>query len=272
MNRDLFLDYILTVMTFLEKGYSNQLVSIVLFGSKVKNIETRSSSTDVDLIVILNDECPKNVIREIRQSLFIFEKRFISSSQGVISPFFKGLQSATGMIVNFFICKYSEFKARSFKVFNINPIMRVFAPKNSVWWSILKQHKVIWGKNVFKEWDSLPQLTKVDLIQSLIMNWLLAMGALFFYPFYPKIAKFSMEAIKWSLFTWRNYKELLVYSPNQITRYYSSQASVIEQRALSEFVKFRYQKKSGKYFPLLALFLVISVHLDLLYRKNDVNH
>lgn len=264
MNKELFRDYISKVRTFLEKNYSNHLVSIVLFGSTVSNDKTGSPSTDVDLMVILKDECPKNVLKEIRQNLFLFEKRFITFNQELISPFFKGLQTATGMFVNFFICKYSDFKGRSFKVFSINPIMGVLAPKNSVWWSIFRQHEIIWGQDVFLEWDSMPQMTKVDVIQSLIMNWLLSLSSLLFYPFYPKIAKFSMESIKWSLFTWRNYKNLPIYSPNQITRYYSSQASVFEQRVLGEFVKYRVQKQISRFFPLMALFFVLSVHFNLL--------
>jgi predicted nucleotidyltransferase len=223
------------VISFLEKKYVNELVSIVLFGSMINLGEKKSiDSTDVDLLVIVKDNCSVTIFNKIKQSLPAIEGVFFSRYRKDEISLFKGFQSATGMFVNVFVCRYSDFRERKFRVFNVNRIMGKLAPQNSVWWSIQNQHKIIWGENVFRHWETFPLLTLGDLIRSFLMNWLLATGALFFFPFYSQSVKFSMEAMKWSLFTWRNYYQFSLFTPNQIIEEFGKQASILELKEFQE--------------------------------------
>ncbi|MFX0151246.1 MAG: hypothetical protein ACFFAJ_10725, partial [Candidatus Hodarchaeota archaeon] len=135
--------------------------------------------------------------------------------------------------------------------------------------SIQKQHQIIWGEDVFRHWETFPLMTKTDLVRSFLMNWLLATGALFFYPIYAQSAKFSMEAIKWSLFTWRNYLQFSLYTPNQIIEKYSKWASTLELQVLSSFIEYRKKGKSSNYFPILALIFVFVIHYILIHPRSN---
>ena len=266
MNKHLSLVYLDTLTNFLKKKYYNELISIILFGSLVNSKE--KPSTDVDLIIITNDSCSSKDFQKIRRDLAIVEQVFFAKTrERELSFFSHGLQRATGMFMNFFLCRLSDFQKRNFKVFNVNPfIATLLAPQNSVWLSLSNRHRIIWGENVFQHWKNLPSLTKGDLVRSFVMNWLLATGALVFYPVYSHIAKFSMEAMKWSLFTWQN-----LYHPkktlSKTIAKYIEHGLVVERQALQCFLKFRKNKSASRHFVILAWIFVFLLHKSLFHRS-----
>ena len=261
MNRSLFFEYLDSVTNFLKRDYEDKLVSIILFGSLVNMDERIAISTDADLLVILHDSCTSNDFQRIKSRLIQLEFNLLPNVNKE-SKFIRGLQIATGMFCNFFICRFSDFKKRNFsKVFSVNSFISAFlAPQNSVWLSLYRQHRVLCGKNVFQDWKTLPIISNYDIIRSFLMNWLLATGALFIFPFNPQMAKFSMEAMKWSLFTWKNTFFLTSISLTQVVSIYLNQASGMEQRALHDFVEYRKYKRIGKFFPVLAWIFVFLLH------------
>ncbi len=265
MSDSLFRNYIASVKNVIEPT-KNDIVSIVLFGSMANKQAVRSPSTDVDLLVVVSDLCSSSKFMKIKRSLLRVENEFFSRFRKDEASFFStGLQGATGMFVNIFVCRFSDFKDRRFsKVFNTNPIMSsLLAPKNSVWISILKKHTIIFGKNIFQEWETSPKIHGSDLIKSFIMNWLLSLGALIFFPIHKQIKKFSMEAMKWSLFTWSNFNNLPETQLKQIVAQFINNASIIECRALREFLMFREKREVTNYFPFLAWIFVFKIHYSL---------
>ncbi|MFX1539054.1 MAG: hypothetical protein ACFFDI_33150 [Promethearchaeota archaeon] len=267
MSTQLFHEYLKSVTDFLEKNYIDKVVSIVLFGSLVnEKKQFKFGSTDVDLLIILKDSCPTRDCQRIKQRLAGFETKYFSYlCESELSFFSLGLQRATGMFVNFFLCRFSDFKNRNIKVFNVNPLMgRLLAPQDSLWLSLLRHHRIIWGKNVFQEWKTLPTLKTSDLIRSFLMNWILATGALFLYPFFPpQFAKFSMEAMKWSLFTWRNFYHQATGSLLRIITKFVKKASTTELRALRCFINYREDHTYNSRFPYLAWLFVFQLHRSL---------
>ena len=261
MDRSRFFEYLNSVTNFLKRDYENRLVSIILFGSLVNMDERITISTDADLLVILHDLCTTNDFQRIKQHLIQLENNLLPNISRE-PKFIKGLQNATGMFCNFFVCRFSDFKKRNFsRVFNVNSLMGGFlAPQNSVWLSLYRQHRVLWGEDVFQEWQTIPIISNYDLLRSFFMNWLLATGALFIFPIYSQIAKFSMEAMKWSLFTWKNTLFLSSLSLTQVVIRFKAQASSIEQRALYDFMEYRKNKRIGRFFPLFAWLFVILLH------------
>ncbi|MFX1515912.1 MAG: hypothetical protein ACFFC6_06355 [Promethearchaeota archaeon] len=264
MDKSLFIKYLNSVTHFLKRDYEDKLVSIILFGSLVNANERITTSTDADLLVVLHDSCTSDDFLRIRRKLIQLERNSLPSIIDE-SNFIRGLQSATGMFCNFFICRVSDFKQRNFsKVFNVNSLMGAFlAPKNSVWLSLYRQYRVLWGENAFKEWQTIPIITKRDFFQSFLMNWFLATGALILYPINSQFAKFSMEAMKWSLFTWRNFYPQPLSSLSEVISRFISYTSVMELRALRLFMEYRKYKKSGKFFPILAWIFVVLLHRSL---------
>ena len=264
MDRSLFIKYLNSVTNFLKREYEDKLVSIILFGSLVNKDERITNSTDADLLVILHDSCIADDFQRIKRNLIQLERNSFLPN-GDESKFIKGLQNATGMFCNFFMCRLSDFKKRDFSsVFNVNSLLSAFlAPQGSVWLSLYRQHRILWGKDVFKEWITIPFITKYDFFRSFLMNWLLATGALFLYPFNSQFAKFSMEAMKWSLFTWKNFYSQPITSLIQVVSKFNNSASVMEKRALRSFMEYREYKKSGNFFPILAWLFVLLLHRSL---------
>jgi predicted nucleotidyltransferase len=266
MSNDLFLRYINSVKTLVER-FKSEIVSIILFGSLVNEQSKQSSSTDVDILVIVSDSCSKIEFNKIKHFLFQLENLFFSRYRKNESTFFSiGLQSATGMFMNIFICRFSDFKKRKFhRVFNVNPIVAtLLAPQNSVWISLLKRHQIIYGRSVFKDWVTSPRISSSDLIKSFIMNSLLSLGALVFFPIHKQVIKFSMEAMKWSLFTWSNFNNLPVMPLNQVIVLFIRDSSLIERRAIHDFVLYREKRNVRKYLPILSLLFVFKLHLSIL--------
>ncbi|MFX0086628.1 MAG: hypothetical protein ACFFAU_13235 [Candidatus Hodarchaeota archaeon] len=265
MSKDLFHRYINSVKTELDRSKS-EIISVILFGSLVNEPSKQSSSTDVDLLVIVSDSCSKFDFKQIKQSLLKLENRFFYRFRKKESAFFStGLQRATGMFINIFTCRFSDFKKRKFnRVFNVNPIVgTLLAPQNSVWISLFKKHKIIYGRNVFQNWKTVPKISSSDLIKSFIMNSLLALGALVFFPIHKQVIKFSMEAMKWSLFTWSNFNNLPVMPLEQIIVLFIRDSSLIENRAIHDFMLYREKKSVKNYLPVLSLLFVLKMHVSI---------
>lgn len=262
MKRAIILRYIESVTNYLETSYPHDVIAVILFGSVVVSSEDHPS-TDVDLLVVMNDRCPEEHLSLIKESVLKIERTLLTDL-GHDFTFIRGLQISTGMFTNFFVCRLTDFKHRRFsKVFNVNQVLSVLlAPKNSVWMSLIRQHKIIWGKNVFGEWSTLPVITKRDIIQSFLITWLLATGALTLSLIHPRFAKFSMEAMKWSLFTWRNYHHAVWFTPRQIIKAYRTQNVCV-----GEFLKFRENIAVHPLFPFWAWLFVPRLHFRLFRGK-----
>ncbi len=268
MSNNFFLRYIKSVKTELERSKS-EITSLILFGSLVNEQNKQLASTDVDILVIVSDSCSKFDFKKIKRSLIQLENKFFSRFRKNGSAFFNvGLERATGMFMNIFICRYTDFKKRNFaKVFNVNPIIgTLLAPKNSVWISLLKRHKIIYGRSVFQDWLTLPRISSRDLIKSFVMNSLLALGALVLFPIYKQVIKFSMEAMKWSLFTWSNFNNLPSIPLKRIIVIFIRDSSLIERRAIHDFMLYRDNRKTRKYLPILSLLFVLKIHMSI-YRN-----
>ncbi|PWI47495.1 hypothetical protein CEE45_11230 [Candidatus Heimdallarchaeota archaeon B3_Heim] len=259
-------EYLLAVKIYLTRYYSSELVSIILFGSLADNQGDQAPSTDVDLLIIIKDTCPIPIFNKINRELLGIESQYKPTKNSFYDLFRKGLQNATGMFINLFICRHSDFTNRNFTgVFGVNPVMAfLFAPKTSVWRSLEQRHRIIWGEEIFagsKE-DASMQLS--DVLRSFAMNSLLSLGAISLSFIMSSMTQFAMEAVKWSLFTWKNYSNLPNTSLPVICGKYARNASTYEKRLLSAFLNFRQTQKPDKYLLLLAPLFVIRLHHKLI--------
>ncbi|MFW9778645.1 MAG: hypothetical protein ACFFE8_07295 [Candidatus Heimdallarchaeota archaeon] len=258
MNRTNTRRYVKSVTDYLETHYHHDLIAVILFGS-VAFPSKDSRSTDVDLLIVMHDRCSDEKLKLIKKSVFKIERKLLIDQEYDIN-LIRGLQSSTGMFTNCFVCRLMDFEQRKFsKVFSVNLILSaVLAPQNSVWMSLLRQHRIVWGKNVFTEWPKFLTLTKWDITKSFMMTWLLATGALALSLVHPRIIKFSMEAVKWSLFTWRNYHNAMYFTPLQIVKAYKA-----EDVCIGEFLKFRNNIPVHPLFPFWAWRFILRLHFQL---------
>ena len=258
--------YIDKIQSLILKKYKNKVVSLILFGSLASPKSEKSFSTDVDLIIVVKDTCSQKVKKEILEEIQAVEKQLLISYTS--NGFIFGIQQVTGMFINQFVCFYSDFIYRRFhKVFHVNRfISSILAPQESIWISIKNNYQIILGEDTVKQWISLPNLTRLENTRSFFMNLLLSIGTIFLCIFNTKALKFSMEAIKWSLFTWRNFLNLESISIEETGKIYLAKypISSIELNGIKEFLLYRSKKRGRRSLAIYGLLLVTIIHFRVL--------
>jgi len=258
-------NYLPAVRALLTQKYHTELASLILFGSMLDSNKNNNSSTDIDLIIVLKDSCSKNMYKELQRELLGLQRHYGMYGSNFKDIFIAGLQRATGMFVNSFVCYYSDIQGRNFyKTFGVNRIISfLLAPKNSVWISLIQRHKVIMGTNIFLDWKDEVLLNTSDILRSYVMNSLISSGAIVLSVLGFDMSHFGMESIKWSLFTWRNRKKISSTQLKDLCRIYSTSASKLEKRTLSVFLYYRKTMKPNNYLLLLAPLFILKLHNDL---------
>ncbi|MHA1214635.1 MAG: nucleotidyltransferase family protein [Candidatus Hodarchaeales archaeon] len=268
-------DYLENVISYLKRNHPSRVLSVVLFGSFAGRKDEKKSVSDVDLLIIIDNKCSIDEKDEIIRGLYSLEKRHFGYTISSSNSFIKGLQKATGMFVNNFVCYYDQIVNRDFcGVFGVNrAVSKLLAPSTSVWISLLRQHKILYGKDIFKDWNYPLRMNINDLFKSFLMNTLLALGAIFICFVYESSVKFSMEAMKWSLFTWRNYHRLDMTSPNDIMKRYVQVMGHTDKMLVNGaqlFIKYRTTCIIEKNLSIFALFFVFKIHTGLLAKNRKI--
>ena len=197
------LNFLQTIKYFLLDNYKTDITSIILFGSLTNKINQKENATDIDLLVVINDSCTFSNFKRIKRQIHSIQEVFWPTKKVFFDLFIKSLQTATGMFVNTFICYHSDLIERRFsKVFGVNPIVaQILAPKSSVWISLKNQYRVIWGEDVISKWSSCVHVSQSDVLRSFLLNICLSLCSLILGTIKPEMYLYSMESIKWSLFT-----------------------------------------------------------------------
>ncbi len=259
-------EYLLAVKTYLVRNYSSEVISIVLFGSMVENENTSTNSTDVDLLVVIKDSCSVSLFHKIYRELITIEALYLPKKDSFVDLFRKGLQRATGMFINLFFCRYSDLTSENFtNVFGVNPVMAyLFAPKTSVWISLKQRYSIIWGEDVFDKSMINYRIQFSDILRSFVMNFLLSLGAISFSLITRSMSQYAMEAVKWSLFTWKNVLNYPNTSLITLCNRYARNASPYEKRLLSAFLMFRRTRKPNNFLLLFAPLFIFRLHRKLI--------
>ena len=258
-------DYLPSVKALLTHKYRTEFVSLILFGSMLDYHKNGYLSTDIDLIIVLKDSCSKKIRMELQRELLGIQRQYGMYESTFKDAFIAGLQTATGMFINSFLCHYSDIQGRSFyKTFGVNKILAfLLAPQSSVWISLKQRHRIIMGIDIFQEWDEEALLNTYDIIRSYVMNSLISLGALVLSVLGVEMSHFAMESIKWSLFTWRNRKQITSTQLQDLCGIYSISASKFEKRTLSAFLHYRKTMKPNNYLLFLAPLFILMLHNNL---------
>jgi predicted nucleotidyltransferase len=192
--------YLKSVLSIAEK--TDAVISVVIFGSFAKG--GFSERSDVDLLVVVSDDCHQETIGQLKT---VLERQaamfgFGQTSKSFVDRFLSALMSQTGIFESSFVTRRSDFLRSDFtKIFSTNKILTsLIAPKDIVIASMLSHARTVFGE------DLLVARTPVtigsgQLLRSLVMNSLLAVGALLISPLTDKSTDLSLEAVKWSLFS-----------------------------------------------------------------------
>src|SRR5712692_699037 len=180
---------------------TKEIVSVIVFGSFAKG--GFSGSSDVDLILVVSDTCSPGAMRDLND---VLEARAIKlglsrARRSLGDKILSALLTQTGIFVSHFVTRESDLLKLDFsRIFHTNRILAsMIAPKNIVLAGALSHAKTIFGKNLLPVGEPM-RLGSEQLARSMIMNLLLAGGAVVVSPFVGRATELSLEAAKWSLF------------------------------------------------------------------------
>lgn len=196
--------YIKEILEDINTRFPGKLVSLVLFGSSVNGVPTKIS--DVDLLIVMDNSITKKDLQRIRSRVekLAGKYKFWSYPQSLFDRILRSVKLSTGMFVPFFVtCERDLDKGAFTKVFNVNRFLAFFlSPKVTVLKSIKENYRILWGKDVIKEMK-IHNPSRIDLPKGLFLNLLQSVAAFFISPFIEDATKYSLEALKWALYTLR---------------------------------------------------------------------
>lgn len=252
------------------------IISIILFGSQSSGIPSKIS--DCDLLIILNNSLSKDEIYQLNKYFLALELKhgFLNQPTGLIDRLFIAFQKATGMFVSHFIVNLKIWKKKKFyKIFNVNKIFSyLLAPRDIVFHNVINTSKILYKAN------NIESLTRyfyfspkaIEMIKSIIMNYLLTVGSILVMPFSPKSIKYLLESVKWSLRT-SNYYIFEDSKPlKKITsRFLSFENNTKKRRNTSQYFKTFFELRNDpKYefgFFFKSLYRILKIHIQgIIYR------
>lgn len=196
--------YIKNILNEINRSFPGKLVSLVLFGSSVNGVPTKIS--DVDLLIVMDNSVTKKDLKDIR---LLVEKlatkyQFWNYPKSIFERLLRGVKLSTGMFVPFFVTREEDIvKGKFTRIFNVNRLLAFFlSPKSTVLKSIKCNYRILWGKDVIKE-IRIDSESRIDLPKGLFLNLLQSIAAFFISPFVEEATKYSLEALKWALYTLR---------------------------------------------------------------------
>lgn len=243
------------------------IASVILFGSIVKG--GHSDISDVDVIVIVNDDCDDGFIRSLDEGICGIENKFGYGSkpyeasrpgQRFALQIANFVEVRTGMFVSHFVCRRRDIvKADFAKIFNTTPVLsRMLAPGELVLAGIFDHAKTVYGEDLLGKMR-MPKYGPFDLARSLAMNILLSIGGAFLYLFHRSAAKFALEATKWSIHS--SYFFISARSANieDAARFYIE--NNVSKKHLERLLEMRKNGSMDASFVLATMPNVVWIHL-----------
>ncbi len=181
---------------------NNRIISIILFGSRASGEACKSS--DYDVLLIVPNDIEEKTIKVLKNFFITINSEMGWTTNGLLDKILRAIEARTGMFISGFICTLEDFMKKKFhKIFGTSRFMsKLLAPTQVVFRNVLRNYKVLIGKDIFREIDEKEFInySYKEILKSFLMNLLLAMGA-FFISFKKESSSFSLESIKWSLMT-----------------------------------------------------------------------
>ncbi|MHA1339133.1 MAG: nucleotidyltransferase domain-containing protein [Promethearchaeota archaeon] len=253
----------------------NNIYSIVLFGSYAR--DDYSENSDIDLLIIIKDEFFKshnlNYIKyieklaigiELKNNLRIRRTSFVTAVLNVI-------EKTTGMFISHFICKKSDWDKQIFhKIFNVNGFLaKLIAPGDIVLKNMSKSYMVLYGEKLEPHYKE--HITSVQLLKSLIMTELIAVGTIIIFPLWRNTIRYSLEAFKWTIRNSYLYLFNEQVSKKKMEQFFTE--SAVSKEFFRKYNSLRKKLKRDFYFALQCPFEILKIYMaSFKYRKMFSNN
>ena len=239
--------------------------ALVLFGSTVMG-EELSWASDIDLLVVLDDDCCEEEVKAIWSRLSWLSRS--PRPKGLLGHLFWSLEKATGMFHSPFVCREKDLKDLDFRrIFGTSQVLTaLMAPSEIVLGSVLRTCKVIYG-SLPKGLSPPARREALQLLRNLVVCFSLAFGASFFCPITDLALKYVLEALKWTVYAVSYYTSGRIGPLSELVRAFGVRSPWPWPKLAKEFLRLR--KKLASYGPVLLMALpgVLNLHLAALGYK-----
>jgi len=274
-------NYIQDVILLINKGIGiDKILSIILFGSQLKNHHQSSENTiisDCDLLIIFKDNVSTSFIRRIEKYFIALENKhnFRKFNSNFVNKMLDVMQQTTGMFVSHFLTKKTYFESGIFhKIFSVNKILSdLFAPKKLVLSSVVDNSTVLWGEDLRDLVKEKVEIESFDMVKSITMNLLISLLCILFSPLKISKPKYQLEAIKWSL----RASNFYVFEDSKSLETIIKRFTVFEKsegykkraiRFYTKFLELRRNPNADMNFMLRCPFRIIKIHIKgILFKK-----
>jgi predicted nucleotidyltransferase len=258
----------------------DKILSIILFGSQLKNHHHRKENTvisDCDLLIVFKDNVSTSFLRKMEKYFIALENKhnFRKFNSNFVNKMLDVMQQSTGMFVSHFLTKKTYFERGIFhKIFSVNKILSdIFAPKKLVLCSVVDNSTVLWGEDLRDLIKEKVEIEPYDVVKSITMNLLISLLCILFSPLKIIKPKYQLEAIKWSL----RASNFYVFEDSKSLETIIKRFTVFEKsagykkRALRFYTKFLELRRSPYRdldFMLRCPFRIIKIHIKgILFKK-----
>ncbi len=207
-------EFIKRVIIVLEKHIPSTSYALFLFGSLSHAWDKANcvdGTSDVDLLVIVADDVASQARKALPElnALQQLLANNVSKRRGIISSILRVVESQTGMHESIFLSRERDFKdVRFARIFKTNRLLSwLLAPTSIVFGSALCHMTRVHGNGDIEGSVRSMQSTirhekhlLPDLMRSLLMNAVLAMGSAVLLPLTKRATRYAVEATKWSMY------------------------------------------------------------------------
>lgn len=184
------------------------LISVYLFGGVAKG-EFYENTSDVDMLYIISDECPINIIKTLEEKLKKLEFKhkilrmnskdllyyaFATKSALFKSHFVLRLRSIKHLNFSAMFHESEAFRLTFWKI--LNKPMLLFSPSRVTIRNIIKEAKILYGEDLIRR-ISPPTITNCEIAKIFITSWIMSIFGLISSIFSQSGTRFSLEAMKW---------------------------------------------------------------------------
>jgi len=206
--------YIKRVIKILEKYIPSTSYALFLFGSLSHARDEANcvdGTSDVDLLVIVKDDIADRA-RAALPELYALQHLLannVTARHGIVPTILDVVERQTGMHESIFLSRERDFKdARFASIFKTNKVLSwLLAPTSIVFGSALCHMTLVHGNGTTENSVRAMQSTMchgkfmiLDLVRSLLMNVVLALGAVVLLPLTSNATRYAVEAMKWSMY------------------------------------------------------------------------
>jgi predicted nucleotidyltransferase len=245
------------------------LNALILFGSQ--NIGDTSQISDCDILIITRNSISDKTLKDLKRYFSSLEIKhgYKEQIRGFIDRIMRAFQTTTGIFVSHFITNLKSWKQKKFsKIFSVNKIFSfLFAPRKLVLQNVIASSKFLYKSNGIdkKSENRFSHPKSIEIIKSLMLNLILAMGSVSICPFAKDSIQYLLESIKWSL---RAFNYYIFADSAQLTtiidRFKYLEDSYRKKRKseqfLHSFIRLRENPQIHFKFILKTLFMIIKIH------------